>query len=182
MCGRFGIAPDLPKVVERDFETSFQFDADSNICPSRLLPTIIATEDGFQQLNGTWGIKPTWSKKLLINAQCETVDQKPTFKYSYLNYRCIIPMSYWFEWCAAEGQSKKVKYKFSSMDHQPLYMAGIYYPVGEGEANIVSLTTIPTDQCKQYHHRMPLLVNNQWLTDGRFDPEDSRLFSIIPST
>lgn len=180
MCGRFGIEPDLPDMVEIDFDTSFQFAANSNICPTQLLPTLIASEQGFKQLNGNWGIHPAWSKKLLINAQSETVDQKPTFKNSYLNYRCIIPMSYWYEWCVVEGQAKKVKHKFSASNHKPLYMAGIYFPGNNGDNNIISLTTKPNSQCKPYHHRMPMLTNKKWLTEGLTDIQDNHILTIIP--
>lgn len=180
MCGRFGIEPDLPLQVEEEFNISFQCDADSNICPSMLLPTIINTKQGLQQFNGAWGIKPNWSKKLLINAKSETATIKPTFKNSVEHYRCIIPMSYWYEWCFVDG--KKIKHQFRAIDNKPLYMAGIYYPTSQNKANIVSLTTSPTDQCKAYHHRMPLLVNKKWIETADVTSLSQKRFNITVST
>lgn len=176
MCGRFGIDSNLPKQVEGDFNIPFYYDAESNIRPSMRLPTIIETNNGLEQFNGKWGIKPSWSNKLIINAQSETVSNKPTFKNSYKNYRCIIPMSYWYEWSNVNG--KKIKHQFSLPHQAPLYMAGIFFPISDTDANIVSLTTIPNEQCKAYHHRMPLFVDINWIKFGAVNHFNKKIYNI----
>ncbi|MBL7004571.1 MAG: SOS response-associated peptidase family protein [Gammaproteobacteria bacterium] len=178
MCGRFGVEDDLSQQVESDFNIAFHSAVNANICPSMLLPTIIKTDSGLQQFNGSWGIKPSWSNKLLINAQSETAATKPTFKNSFQHYRCIIPMSYWYEWCEVEGQKQKVKYKFSPIESRVFYMAGIFFPTSENDADIVSLTTSPNDQYKAYHHRMPLLVDSSWLETAHFESAQNIPFLI----
>ena len=89
------------------------------------ISTITSINRNYQQLGTSWGIQPSWSKRLLINAQSETVAQKPTFRSAFNSNRCLVPCSGWYEWRAEEG--KKVKYFFSLSDNQPIYMAGITY-------------------------------------------------------
>ncbi|WP_083698228.1 SOS response-associated peptidase [Shewanella sp. UCD-KL21] len=114
-------------------------------------------------INSHWGIKPTWSKKIIINAQGETAADKATFANAFKQQRCIIPCSAWFEW-RDERQSKKQKYRFSHAANKPLFMAGILYPA---ENQLVTLTIKPNDTCAQYHQRMPLFIPsteiNNWL-------------------
>ena len=94
------------------------------------------------------------SKKLIINAQAETVATKPTFKQSFQRQRCLVPCNGWFEWRKEEG--KKVKYYFDHVDKQPLYMAGILFKHEVTE--LITLTTAPNETCGHYHKRMPALI------------------------
>lgn len=110
-----------------------------------------------------WGIQPHWSKKIIINAQAETVADKNTFAHAFRQQRCIVPCSAWFEW-RDEGKAKKQKYRFHHTANKPLFMAGILFPA---ENQLVTLTIKPNDKCAQYHHRMPLFIPsteiNFWL-------------------
>ena len=44
-------------------------------------------------------------------------------------------------------------------------MAGIYYPIPDTAPELVTLTTSPSNLCKQYHHRMPLLIPENAIED-----------------
>jgi len=116
------------------------------------------------QLDTTWGIKPQWSKKLLINAQSETVAVKPTFRRAFADNRCVVPCSGWYEWSSVAGEGKQ-KYLFDNVDSSPLYMAGIFYPQAGASSELVTLTTKPDELCAQYHHRMPLLIPEKAVED-----------------
>jgi len=107
-----------------------------------------------QQQNFNWGIKPNWAKRLLINAQSETVTVKPTFKTVIQNQRCLIPCSGWYEW--STENNKKVKYLFSAKNEEPLLMAGIFYLTPSPQ--LVTLTTKANQTFQAYHHRMPLII------------------------
>jgi len=122
-----------------------------------------------QQLNTTWGIKPTWSKKLLINAQSESVATKPTFKHAFANNRCVVPCSGWYEWSSMAGTAKH-KYLFGNENGAPLYMAGIYYPRLEAPPELVTLTAEATEICAQYHRRMPFLISENAVEDWLSSP------------
>jgi len=142
---------------------NFKASTNNNLCPTQTISTI-AFKDGLQQIETTWGIKPQWSKKLLINAQSETVAVKPTFKRAFLDNRCVVPCSGWYEWSSVANEGKQ-KYLFEKEDGSPLYMAGICYPILESHPELVTLTTKPTELCSLYHHRMPLLIHESAIED-----------------
>ncbi len=154
MCGRFNVADKIAPIVSELFNTHFKAETNDNFSPSQVVSTITTSEEGYQQINATWGIKPNWSNKLIINAQSETVATKPTFKQAFQRQRCLVPCNGWFEWRTEEG--RKVKYFFEHADRMPLYMAGILFKHEVTE--LVTLTTIPNPKCAQYHKRMPVLI------------------------
>lgn len=154
MCGRFSVNKSLSPLVSELFNTSFSVETNDNLSPSQSVATIINNGSKYHQVNALWGIKPSWSKKLIINAQAETVATKPTFKQSFQSQRCLVPCNGWFEWRTEEGE--KVKYLFEHANKMPLYMAGILFQREQTE--LVTLTTKPNDICGQYHTRMPALV------------------------
>lgn len=164
MCGRLNVVDDpLAKVVSEQLGITFQPETNLDLRPSERVSSIIQTGGELAQINLNWGIKPHWSKRLIINAQAETVWEKPTFKSAFETSRVVVPCSGWYEWKSEEGQ--KSKYLFSSPYEDPIYMAGIAL---EGNTNLVTLTTKPNNQCQPFHHRMPLLISHpnvkSWLT------------------
>lgn len=128
--------------------------------------TVATIGNGLQQVNATWGIHPAWAKKLLINAQGETVAEKKTFRNAFAESRCLVPCSGWYEW-RDEGGPRKQKYHFAAADGNPLLMGGILFP-GEEGPKLVTLTINPNQECAEYHNRMPQFVPHQhleqWLT------------------
>jgi putative SOS response-associated peptidase YedK len=154
MCGRFSVDKALTPIVSELFNTPFNVESNFNLSPSQSVATIIKSNSNFSQVNALWGIKPSWSKKLIINAQSETVSSKPTFKQAFQHQRCLVPCNGWYEWRTEEG--KKVKYLFEHANKMPLYMAGILFQHEHTE--LVTLTTQPNNKCSQYHKRMPVLV------------------------
>lgn len=154
MCGRFSINKSLTPIVSELFNTPFSAETNDNLSPSQSVATIIKSDSKYHQVDALWGIKPNWSKKLIINAQAETVAIKPTFRQSFQSQRCLVPCNGWFEWRTEEGN--KVKYFFEHVNKMPLYMAGILFQNEQTE--LVTLTTKPNDICGQYHTRMPALV------------------------
>ena len=170
MCGRFGVDENLQKMLKRQLKVNFIFTKNRDIRPTDSVATLVSQNGKLSQLNCSWGIKPAWSKQLLINAKSETVSEKPTFKQSFQNNRCVVPLTCWYEW-KNEGKAKKTKYQFNSSDKNILYMAGIYFP-SEDNPQLVTLTTSPTEDYLNYHHRMPLLLSESdieaWLNSTEY--------------
>lgn len=155
MCGRMNVINDpLCQIVSDTLGIKFWADSNHDLCPSQKTATITAINGIYQQQDANWGIQSSWSKRLLINAQSETVAEKPTFKHEFNHNRCLVPCSGLSEWRVEEG--RKVKYLFSHVDNQPIYMAGIAYQ--SETPQLVTLTTSPNERCKLYHKRMPVLI------------------------
>lgn len=157
MCGRFSVNKAISPSVSELFNTHFNTETNANLSPSQSVATLVSSNSTYHQVNALWGIKPSWSKRLIINAQSETVATKPTFRQAFQHQRCLIPCNGWFEWRTEEG--KKVKYLFEHTDKVPLYMAGILFQHEFTE--LVTLTTKPNLKCGQYHQRMPVLIANE---------------------
>jgi putative SOS response-associated peptidase YedK len=154
MCGRFSVVDRIAPSVSNLFNTHYNVITNTNFSPSQVAATITSDKSGYQQVNAAWGIKPNWSKRLIINAQSETATTKPTFKHAFKHQRCLVPCNGWFEWRNEKG--KKAKYFFEHVDKVPMYMAGILFKHEMTE--LVTLTTAPNAKCSQYHKRMPLLI------------------------
>ena len=174
MCGRFSVQGNIAPQVSDAFNISFSVESNANLSPSQQIATVTKSRSGFAQTNSIWGIKPDWSKKLLINAQAETVAIKSTFKHAFASQRCLIPCNGWFEWRNEDG--KKVKYFFEHANKLPLYMAGILFKKEHSE--LVTLTTTPNPKCAEYHKRMPVLVYPE-NTDYWFNATTEQLTPLL---
>jgi putative SOS response-associated peptidase YedK len=156
MCGRLNINDMLSQRVSNSLGIDFRAQLNLDLRPTEQVGTLVMHNERLYQQEASWGIQPAWSKGMLINAQAETVASKKTFASAFAHNRCLVPCSGWFEW-RDEGGAKKQKYLFSYEDNEPVYMAGILYP-SDDVMQLVTLTTAPTDECRPYHHRMPLLI------------------------
>ncbi len=183
MCGRLNVT-DSPLVEWICDELGIPFTTQTNkdLRPSQQVDTIAMGSQSPEQITAFWGIKPSWSKKLLINAQAETVADKPTFKHAFASSRCLVPCTGWYEW-RDEGGPRKQRYAFTSASDEPFLMAGILFAEGE-PTELVTLTTRPTPQCGKIHHRMPVLIPpesvNAWL--GGSASQAGELFSLANET
>jgi len=177
MCGRIDVDAEIVKAAVHG-HCQIEFDVLSNhdLRPTQPVDVLVALNNSLKQQRLTWGIQPEWAKRILINAQAETVATKRTFKNAFRQHRCIVPCSGWYEWRQEEGKSKKTKYRFFHEGGDGLFMAGIYYPSTDNESRLVTLTTSPTEQCRPYHDRMPLLLKpeeiHSWLAQdsGLLEP------------
>ena len=131
-----------------------------DIRPSMQVTTISQRNKQPEQSTMTWGIKPSWSKKLIINAQSETAAHKKTFAQAFATQRCLIPCTGWYEW-RDEGGAKKQKYLFDHPAGESFLMAGLWFKSGfehEGLNQLVTLTTQADEACAEIHGRMPLII------------------------
>lgn len=167
MCGRLNVTDD-PRVIDlcEGLGIKLNIRPNPDLRPTQTVTTVANHDGQYQQLDLQWGIKPSWAKSLLINAQAETVATKPTFKRAFAEHRCLVPCAGWYEW-RDEGGPRKQKYLFSPVHNTFFLMAGVFYP-GQGSepGQLVTLTTTPNEKCAEYHHRMPVLIQptdiNYW--------------------
>ena len=179
MCGRIDIQPNnINEAVKAGFGVDWHTKENRDLHPTQLVDALLSAPTGFVQTSLQWGIKPSWSKQLLINAQAETVATKQTFRDSFESRRCVIPCSGWYEWKIFEESCQKQKFRFHAPDESPLFMAGIWFSETNSTNRLVTLTSQPTPQCAQIHHRMPLLLPpdevSTWL-NGPFPKLESLL-------
>ncbi|MES2661967.1 MAG: SOS response-associated peptidase [Pseudomonadota bacterium] len=165
MCGRISVQEkSIQCDVSKVFDASFLINTNIDLRPTQMLGVIIKKNKRFQQQNVFWGIKPKWADRILINAQAETVAQKPTFKKAFEAHRCVVPCSGWYEW-QDQGSGKKQRYYFSHLKGETLYMAGIYYLKKNELPELITLTTTPNKKFAAIHNRMPALILTECLVD-----------------
>lgn len=72
MCGRLNVIDDpLSRIVCEQLGIRFSTKTNHDLKPTQTASTVIASNDELQQLDLQWGTKPSWSKRILINAQAE---------------------------------------------------------------------------------------------------------------
>jgi len=166
MCGRFArinTAKEIKDIFNLD-QIEIELGPSYNIAPTQDVAVII--EDGTSKLTAMrWGLIPFWAKNIsigskLINARGETVDEKPSFKYSFHKRRCLIIANGFYEW--RKRGSNKFPYFIHLKDKKPFCFAGIYdnwkSPDGEKITSCSIITIDATKNLKNIHPRMPVIL------------------------
>ncbi len=188
MCGRFVIelSPDL---VTKFFGLTEVPDLPPryNVAPTQPVPVIREAADGSRRLSlMRWGLVPAWAKEPgegLINARCETVNEKPSFRQAFRQRRCIIPASGFYEWSKVDG--RKVPYYVRMADGAPMPFAGLWEawrsPEGQVLETCAILTTAANATVAPIHDRMPVILHPDefglWLDRQVHDAE--RLTALV---
>lgn len=151
----------------------------------------------------TWGLIPAWSKSLAdakklwnqtLNARGETIFEKPVFKNSAKNKRCLIYVDAFYEHHHANGQT--YPFMIYSPDRSPLVLAGLWEEwvdktTGELLRTCAIVTTSGNDFMSRIHNnrkadmgpRMPVILpaekQEEWLIDCKTENDKLHLQSLI---
>ena len=129
--------------------------------PTAMAPVLVSKAGEAVPELYRWGYRLPGS--LVINARAESVEEKPMFRRSMDNGRCVVPSTGFFEW-----DSEKRKYLFTMPDSDALYMAGLW-AVRDGQPCYCIVTTKANDSMGGVHPRMPLVLEQKqvrlWLED-----------------
>ncbi|MFL6387305.1 MAG: SOS response-associated peptidase [Terriglobales bacterium] len=148
-----------------------------------------------------WGLIPYWAKDIsigakTINAVGETAAEKPVFRESIRNRRCLIPADGFYEWKQI-GPKKKQAYNIGMKDDGLFAFAGLWdrwkSPDGKPIESCTILTTEANSLLQNIHDRMPVILSpdnyDLWLDPGVTDPAeiadllkpfDARLMRVYP--
>ncbi|WP_171005489.1 SOS response-associated peptidase [Bacillus sp. E(2018)] len=180
MCGRYMLYYEKDVIIDAfNLVNEFDYDQRFNIAPSQKVLSVIKASSGNRAGYMKWGLVPSWAKdpkigNKLMNARSETVSEKPSFKGSFLQKRCLIPASGFYEWILEDGSTKKQPLQFTLKDKRPFAFAGIWSRWkgeinGQSEERITCsiLTKASNSSMEKYHHRMPVMlepdVGERWL-------------------
>ncbi|WP_316013829.1 SOS response-associated peptidase [Roseobacter sp. HKCCA0434] len=123
----------------------------------------------------------------LVNIRSETLHEKRAFEDVRHN-RCILPCSGWYEWT---GETRrKTRWAIHAPDRPILSFAAIYdiwqAPGGIEVVNFATLTCAPNADVRDYHHRMPVILDDPsaWLAgaDVEMVPVVAGLLQVERST
>lgn len=129
MCGRYVIPEpgDIP-VHFKGKRVGDNLIPRYNAAPSEEFPVIVNDFDKHVELM-RWGLVPSWAKEVrigykMINARAETLQEKPSFRKSLMQRRCIVPVGGFFEW--RKFDSEKVPYYNFLKQYRVFGFAGLY--------------------------------------------------------
>lgn len=116
-----------------------------------------------------WGFRRFDGKGFIINTRSETALEKPMFRQSMLERRCLIPAAYYFEW--ERREKEKIRYAIRPKQEGVMYLAGIYrFEEGEKLPALSILTRAPAEEIAFIHDRMPVIFTGKhrdaWLDRG----------------
>ncbi len=170
MCGRFRLPGDddfdselagiMQKVKERYPDSKIKY---GDIYPTDTAPVLVNKNSEISPVPVKWGFKGYKGSRVLINARAETVREKAAFKDSFLNRRCVVLSSGYYEW-----DRDKQKYFHTVPDSDILYMAGLWNVSG-GEPRFVIITANANKSASVIHDRMPVVIRRDKIQDWIYD-------------
>ena len=215
MCGRFTLKTPVDNWLKDLFpdwnadqelaDLSLSLDltrARYNIAPSQQIVVVRNDSDGTPIIQGMrWGLVPVWADSLsggynMINARSESIADKPSFRPSLINKRCVILADGYYEW---KKLTQKIKepYWIHTVGERVFAMAGLWAEnrkiqnPGSQSNSILSATIITTPSNADLtivHDRMPALMVNSTQISAWLDPAlngtaniDSMLSQLQPS-
>ena len=111
-----------------------------------------------------WGFPRFDGKGLIINARAESVRERPAFRDSVEQRRCVIFARGFYEW-----NRSREKFSYEREDAPVLFMAGCFSRWEYG-GHFVIITTAANPSVAPVHDRMPLILEpeevKQWIQDA----------------
>jgi len=156
MCGRYRLKDPKKAFEWLQVVPTFDFRPRFNISPTQKVP-VVTTKGQVELMQ--WGIVPVWAaeaSKALINARCESVREKRSFKTSFTQRRCLVPADGFYEWT----KIGKRPYFFSVNGGARFAIAGIWEGGGD-VSRCCLLTTAANSVLEPIHNRMPVIVRRE---------------------
>jgi putative SOS response-associated peptidase YedK len=163
------LAAYVTEALARAEHMDFPMRLSGEIRPTDIAP-VIATSASRRTVGAypmRWGFRHPTRGMLVFNTRSETAAEKTLFCTSISDRRCLIPASGYYEWQKADG--KKTKFSFSSSNHEPLYLAGLYLRSSHDKLPFFTiLTRDAATELKDIHARMPVILPKnrmmEWLS------------------
>jgi len=181
MCGRY--VHDDPSLAGEEFRIevdSMPWKPNYNVAPTHQVMAIHEVDGARKAVSMQWMLIPHWSKERklkfpTINARCEGVASKPTWREPFKRSRCLIANSAFIEWKKLEKY--KQPYLIYLKDKPIAAFAGIFdtwldKETGETLESCAIVTTEANELVAPIHDRMPVYLHpeeyDEWL-----DPENN---------
>ncbi len=172
MCGRFTVTVGIEALRKRfGFEQpEFELLPRFNLAPSQDAPVVLAREGKRSLSLFRWGLIPSWAKDAkiggqMINARCETVAEKPSFRASFAKRRCLVLADGFYEWKQV-APNLKWPMRIVLKSREPFAFAGLWdewrSPEGKPVRTFTILTTAASESMKELHDRVPVILNREY--------------------
>jgi len=193
MCGRVVLERPGEALHELfGLDDPFGLEARYNLAPSQLLPAVRVEAGERRAVRLKWGLVPRWAREERlgpkpINARGETVAEKPAFRGSFRDRRCLVPVDGFYEW-EARARGPKIPHVFRLPGDAPFAIAALWERwTGKDGVTLETcalVTTAADEVVGKIHDRMPVIVPRSayatWLESSDVDALRS-LFETAPS-
>lgn len=187
MCGRYALPVDkdaLGIYYEAWTRDTAELSPNFNVAPTSSVYVVDEKGQNRKLRVASWGLVPRWARDTsmqakMINARSETAAEKPSFRDSFKESRCIIPAIGWYEWQRSE--TTKVPYFHTLPDEPFVSMAGLLSAwknpaTDEWLFTCAIMTRSAVDDLAYIHDRMPVLVGPQdfteWLSGNESEAQE----------
>ncbi len=167
MCGRYALelsGGELASLLGVGLGSAMNWRAAWNVAPTSMAPVMIGCHGGHGASLDLmrWGVASSGGHdRPLINARCETVQLKPSFREAIRSRRVAVPISAFYEWRQIGG--KRHPYAIRAGDEGLLLLAGLWTPAsstgrteGPGFCILTEASRPPVDTV---HDRMPVILD-----------------------
>jgi len=188
MCGRYALSVTAAELIDYfQLISCPEFDGRYNIAPQSAIP-IIRYKPGSGRVGQLvkWGLIPSWARDPSIgaklnNARGETVQEKPSFRNSFIRHRCLIPATAFYEWHSVAG--KKQPYCIRPAEPDNLFafaglLAAWKAPDGNTIVTTCIITTEPNEVMAPIHDRMPVILEPHRF-DAWLDPAQPGQLDVL---
>jgi putative SOS response-associated peptidase YedK len=186
MCGRFESKKIDKAVVEMFHQKKLKIEldreiekrAEEDIRPTQKILGVLKQKDNYLMTKVNWGIKFSDESPLIFNSRIETIKEKKYWKTLFEKYKCLVPMTGFYEW-KKEGAGK-TKYKIYLPEIEIFFVPAIYHQDKEKNIFASLITTTPNKFIKPIHHRMPIIFDFDEAVKFLNDDADKNLERCIP--
>ena len=189
MCYRYQLAlsPKLEPIAEAAKRSKLYYNnigwlgkpvlTEGEIFPNSIVPVLAPSRTGKKTAYPMWwGYKVQGLGRPLVNARSETAAEKETFRESWVEHRCAVPASWYYEWEHFKSSSGKVKagdkYAIMPKDTELMYFCGLYR-IENNYPHFVILTQPACESIAFIHDRQPVIMTEDavdcWI-DPKFNP------------
>ncbi|MDE1153617.1 MAG: SOS response-associated peptidase [Micavibrio sp.] len=161
-----------------------------NVTPNTMVPVLVDEPEGRELRLMQWGLIPFWAKdrkigNAMINARADEAQDKPGFRDSFKDKRCIIPATGFYEW----QKLTSVKLPYYVTPKAGLFsFAGLWSrwisPESVEVETFSIITTTANDVVKPVSDRMPVCLPSSgwspWLAKGTRPNDLQELLRPLP--
>jgi putative SOS response-associated peptidase YedK len=168
VCGRYTLtAPG--ELVEELFgvEAGPELRARYNIAPTQPAPIVRRRGQRRRMDLVEWGLVPSWARDAAanrsINARAESILEKPSFRDSFAERRCLVPADGFYEW-KSEGPRLKTPHHLRPTHGGVIAFAGLWDARRDDadrerlRETFAIITTDASPDLRFLHDRMPVVV------------------------
>ncbi|MGB9696497.1 MAG: SOS response-associated peptidase [Ignavibacteria bacterium] len=153
---RFVLSRQLIKDIKIDLKTNRNINIEkTRFSPTDTIGIVKQNNKEFSLEPAQWGFKLSEKSPLIFNSRIETVIEKTFWSNLFMQNRCLMPATAFFEWY--RFKHTRIPYRIYLKDTEVFFIAGITISFNS-RLYASMITTLPNGFIKNIHNRMPAII------------------------